>query len=425
MRTNLKLSLALAVVSLSTIWGATAEAAQTNLVVAGPPAVAVNVPFNVDVTLTNSFNQPITTATDRVYLTINGVGAGNMALRGGTVRFVGVRASRTPVTITASCPSRYLTKTITVAGAPVGTPPSITSPSFINFTEGTQGTFIVTSNGPPTPTVSAASPPGTPFLPAGVTFTNNGNGTATLGGSPAPGTAGTYVFTITASNGIAPNAAQTFTLTVQSDKPKVLLAHADEPDAVLTVQAYLVASGKFSQVDIHDSRSFGDGIPSVAMLQNYDVVLAWSNYSWANKTEMGNNLHTYLTGGGRVVTAQFSAFLSNDNDIQGAWTANNDNLIGYGSSANFGAASMIIDLPGHPLMTGVATFSTTSAYHQVNGAVNGGVVVAHWNDGSALVVAGVVGGRNRVDLNFLPPLNYWSTDTGDKAQIVVNALLYK
>ena len=38
-------------------------------------------------------------------------------------------------------------------------------------------------------------------LPSGVTFTDNGNGTATLSGTPAAGTAGTYPFTITASNG--------------------------------------------------------------------------------------------------------------------------------------------------------------------------------------------------------------------------------
>ena len=39
-------------------------------------------------------------------------------------------------------------------------------------------------------------------LPAGVTFTDNGDGTATLGGTPGAGTAGSYPITITASNGV-------------------------------------------------------------------------------------------------------------------------------------------------------------------------------------------------------------------------------
>jgi large repetitive protein len=51
-------------------------------------------------------------------------------------------------------------------------------------------------------------------LPSGVTFVDNGNGTATLAGTPAPGTPNDYDFTITASNGVSPHATQSFTLTV-------------------------------------------------------------------------------------------------------------------------------------------------------------------------------------------------------------------
>jgi hypothetical protein len=47
-------------------------------------------------------------------------------------------------------------------------------------------------------------------LPAGVSLNSNG----TLSGIPAAGTHGVYTFTITASNGVAPDAHQTFTLTV-------------------------------------------------------------------------------------------------------------------------------------------------------------------------------------------------------------------
>ena len=51
-------------------------------------------------------------------------------------------------------------------------------------------------------------------LPAGVGFAHNGNGTATLSGTPDPGTTGVYTLTVTAANGVLPNATQTFTLTV-------------------------------------------------------------------------------------------------------------------------------------------------------------------------------------------------------------------
>ena len=88
--------------------------------------------------------------------------------------------------------------------------PQITSTNATTFVVGQAGTFTVTSTGVP----SAALALGGCTLPAGVTFLDNGNGTGTLAGTPGPGTANTYSCTLTASNGIPPNATQAFTLTV-------------------------------------------------------------------------------------------------------------------------------------------------------------------------------------------------------------------
>ena len=51
-------------------------------------------------------------------------------------------------------------------------------------------------------------------LPSGVTFADNGNGTASLSGTPATGTGGSYPITITADNGVGNPGSQSFTLTV-------------------------------------------------------------------------------------------------------------------------------------------------------------------------------------------------------------------
>jgi len=87
--------------------------------------------------------------------------------------------------------------------------PAITSANNTTFTVGTAGSFMVTTTGTPTPTLTE-----TGALPSGVMFVNNGNGTATLSGTPAAGTGGTYTFTITASNGVGTPASQSFTLKV-------------------------------------------------------------------------------------------------------------------------------------------------------------------------------------------------------------------
>ena len=91
----------------------------------------------------------------------------------------------------------------------VGQSPAITSGTSTTFTVGTAGTFSVTTTGFPTPSLSE-----TGALPTGVTFVDNGNGTATLAGTPAAATGGTYSLTIKAHNGAGADATQSFTLTV-------------------------------------------------------------------------------------------------------------------------------------------------------------------------------------------------------------------
>jgi len=98
-------------------------------------------------------------------------------------------------------------------------PPAITSANNALFTAGTPGTFTATATGLPTPSLTR-----TGALPGGVTFKDNGNGTATLGGTPTAG--GTYNITIKAHNTASPDATQKFTLTVNSTPPQVSLSPA-------------------------------------------------------------------------------------------------------------------------------------------------------------------------------------------------------
>ena len=95
-------------------------------------------------------------------------------------------------------------------------PPTITSAAAADFTVGQGGTFTVTTTPGVDPAgdgkVSLSAPANE--LPNGVTFADHGNGTAVIAGTPASGTSGVYDVTITASNGVSPDATQSFTLTV-------------------------------------------------------------------------------------------------------------------------------------------------------------------------------------------------------------------
>ena len=93
--------------------------------------------------------------------------------------------------------------------------PAITSVANTTFVTETNGAFTVITTGNPTSSLSESG-----SLPDDVTFADNGNGTATLSGTPAFGTGGSYQITITASNTVS-SIQQTFTLTVTEAPPTV------------------------------------------------------------------------------------------------------------------------------------------------------------------------------------------------------------
>jgi Putative Ig domain len=111
---------------------------------------------------------------------------------------------------------------LSVYGVLDTTPPAIISANTATFTVGGPGSFTVTATGAPTPSLIQ-----TGTLPNGVTFQRNGNGTATLTGTPASGTGGTYSLTFTASNGVGTAATQSFTLAVSRVNQAPLITSAD------------------------------------------------------------------------------------------------------------------------------------------------------------------------------------------------------
>jgi hypothetical protein len=121
------------------------------------------------------------------------------------------------------------------AGGP-STAPTITSADSAVFDIGVAGSFTITTTGSPTPAISETGP-----LPPSVTFHDNGNGTATLAGTPDAGTLGAGQVTITATNGVNPDAVQTLNLLVRQkalfDGPFSATFVAGAPQSV-TVYSY-------------------------------------------------------------------------------------------------------------------------------------------------------------------------------------------
>jgi Putative Ig domain len=131
------------------------------------------------------------------------------ALSGGTARLAGTPAAGTagtyPLTLTATNTVGATSQAFTLT---VGRPPVFTSATSAAALTGQAFSFVISSNGPPTPTITR-----TGTLPSGITFTARTDGTAILSGTPGPNSYGSYPLTFTATNAYG-TVRQNFTLTV-------------------------------------------------------------------------------------------------------------------------------------------------------------------------------------------------------------------
>jgi large repetitive protein len=182
------------------------------------------------------------------------------------------------------------------------TAPTITSANNFTFTIGTPATFKITATGVPTAAITAGG-----SLPSGITFTDNGNGSATLSGTPAAGSAATYPVNLTANNGVSPSASQSFTLTVD---PANKLAFAGEPAGTATTPMLGLitvdvenSSGTLLTSDDSDVTLAIGGGSAGAMLGGTTTVAAVggvATFSTLTVTTAGNDYTLTATDGGDI-----------------------------------------------------------------------------------------------------------------------------
>lgn len=103
--------------------------------------------------------------------------------------------------------------------------PSVAGPAEVRMVAGSPSTIVYAGGGFPEPTLTLEG-----ALPAGVTFVDNGDGTATLAGTPAVGSIGSYSVTVTATNGVGGPATQTVGIEVV---PSVSIVTTTLPDAAV------------------------------------------------------------------------------------------------------------------------------------------------------------------------------------------------
>jgi hypothetical protein len=129
--------------------------------------------------------------------------------------------------------------------------PNFTSGNTAMYSVGTLGTFTFTTSGAPTPTVGEQG-----VIPGGLTFTPNGDGTATLSGTP--GVAGIYHLTLSAANGSAHAATQNFTLTV--DQAALITSSSSATFSSDTPASFTITTTGFPTAQIQENGTLPAGI---------------------------------------------------------------------------------------------------------------------------------------------------------------------
>jgi autotransporter-associated beta strand protein len=223
------------------------------------------------------------------------------------------------------------------------TSPKITSASNATFTFGQLSSFTVTTTfGFPTSTTLSE----TGELPPGLIFEDNGNGTATISGSPIGAANGAYTLTLTAANGSGTpilSSTQVFDLTVS-------------PATNLNV----IWTGAGDGMNWGNAANWSDdAVPTAAdnvfIPAGVPALTATGSYSVGSLTTASS---ITVVGGSLTVDGQ-AAF--NGAAVSGNFIDNGSVIIDYSSDPSFsanisGSGALTVDGPGTVELTGVNTY---------------------------------------------------------------------
>ena len=209
--------------------------------------------------------------------------------------------------------------------------------------------------------------------------------------------------------------------------PAVALVAADPPGFMEDVRAKLLATGRFSSVTLIEAYGV---TPTLAELQAFDAVMVWSDATYLDADQLGNNLADYVDGGGGVVSVMFEvAILDPGYSLGGRWASQGYFVL---TRSNYqvgipGTLGAVLE-PGHRTMEGVSSFDGGGySFRPTNPSLtSGATLVARWSDGVPLVAAKNIGITKRVDLGFFPVSSdidpgFWQANT-DGALLLANAL---
>src|SRR5262245_32781686 len=213
-----------------------------------------------------------------------------------------------------------------------------------------------------------------------------------------------------------PTASPTPTGTPGGCQFHVLIVYSDSEGVPSQLQSEIQAEPNVISVDLFDALS---GTPTLAQLQQYQIVVPFSNSAFLDPDTLGNNVADYVDGGGIVVQYGFSHYGPGQGfGLNGRWFSGNYNPYDYSTNLQFAAFTLGTHNPGHPLMAGVTTLN--SDFQNVVTPAAGATEVAQNSLGQSLVAyRPVSGGHTTVGVTAY--VGAAATQSGDWGKVIVNA----
>jgi protocatechuate 3,4-dioxygenase beta subunit len=261
----------------------------------------------------------------------------------------------------------------TTTVSPTNSPPAFTTSATTSVNAASPLTFTLRTTGYPIPTIVEAG-----ALPTGITFGDNGDGTATLAGTTT--TAGTFPITFTAKNSQS-SVKQTFTLTVNPGGPAAVTVAAGSGQSA-TVSSTFATALAAKVTDTY-------GNPLAGVTVTFTAPASGPSGSFAG------NVNTAVTNAAGVATAPaFSA-----NGTAGTYAV-------LGAVANVATPAMFAMTNNGAVNTLTLTFSGSVIYTN-NGTLTSGTFNVNPRSGTissisgTATIAGTHGGKATVTFNIV------------------------
>jgi hypothetical protein len=197
---------------------------------------------------------------------------------------------------------------------------------------------------------------------------------------------------------------------------RVLIAYADIGGPPSTLQSQILAESGVTAVDLFDAFS---GTPTLAQLQQYNIVVAFSDNAYNDAVAMGNVLADYADTGGIVVGLNFDWY-GPPFGLGGRWMTGGYTPFNSPAPTNFTSSCLGTYNMAHPLMQNISPGSLCAFFRHTLTLSAGAVSVAMYQDNQQLCAYKTNNGHTGVGINAYlgeNPMNF----SGLFGRVIVNA----